>query len=454
MSRLLHSCRRNLILIALAASLAVGAAAVLESEKGSLVVSDADVQACEPVQQLSALKEELEAAQSPIMRQVFSWLFPFGPGWNSGASPTQQFGRTPWNVLHILVRTALPPPRSGDPEANDTRRRCCASLMCSVPNFILAFIPAQINPNTLNTMTAFAVRTLRGADDTPALFYRSRRAASDSIVRISVVRQTGGLLSDVFLHLVPHSFMGEHQDGGVHFVMVEEKRNILIGLGIFVGFASFFIMEKTLRVLGGGEDGAGHSHSHSHSHNSEPVAAQTNGHSTAVSAAGSTNGLKSRGSDKTGSHETNGNAVAETSEIPVAQTSKLSAYLNLFGDFVHNITDGLAYVASAKPWQPTFVLLNRALLTVLQHGRVLLLFAAHRGDDDPRMLCARDPPMRSPTIRFSTFMGIGIRNLSAAAEVESHASDLAAAIRQTAAGLLGTTVQLADLVRPSVPTSA
>ena len=28
----------------------------------------------------------------------------------------------------------------------------------SVPNFILAFIPAHINRNTLNTMTAFAVR--------------------------------------------------------------------------------------------------------------------------------------------------------------------------------------------------------------------------------------------------------------------------------------------------------
>jgi hypothetical protein len=27
-----------------------------------------------------------------------------------------------------------------------------------VPNFILAFIPAQINRDTLNTMTAFAVR--------------------------------------------------------------------------------------------------------------------------------------------------------------------------------------------------------------------------------------------------------------------------------------------------------
>jgi hypothetical protein len=41
--------------------------------------------------------------------------------------------------------------------------------------------------------------------------------------------QTGGLLSDVFLHLIPHAFMGEHQGAGVHFVMVEEKRNILIG---------------------------------------------------------------------------------------------------------------------------------------------------------------------------------------------------------------------------------
>ena len=41
--------------------------------------------------------------------------------------------------------------------------------------------------------------------------------------------QTGGLLSDVFLHLVPHSFLGEHQDDSIHFVMVEEKRNILVG---------------------------------------------------------------------------------------------------------------------------------------------------------------------------------------------------------------------------------
>ncbi len=45
-------------------------------------------------------------------------------------------------------------------------------------------------------------------------------------------------------------------------------------------------------------------------------------------------------------------------------------------------------------------------------------------------------------------MGIAIHNLSASAHVEDDVSlDLAAAVRQTAMGLLGTTVQLADLVR-------
>lgn len=57
----------------------------------------------------------------------------------------------------------------------------------------------------------------------------SARGSPTRAHRVCVALQTGGLLSDVFLHLVPHSFMGEHQDGGVHFVMVEEKRNILIG---------------------------------------------------------------------------------------------------------------------------------------------------------------------------------------------------------------------------------
>ncbi|OSD06422.1 Zinc/iron permease [Trametes coccinea BRFM310] len=378
MSPRLHSCRRTLLLFALAASIVVGTAAVLESEKAPLVVSDADVQACEPVQRLGALKEVLEAVQSPIMRQVFSWLFPFGPGWNS--------------VLGTFY-------------------------ISSVPNFILAFIPAQINPNTLNTMTAFA---------------------------------TGGLLSDVFLHLVPHSFMGEHQDGGVHFVMVEEKRNILIGLGIFAGFASFFIMEKTLRVLGGDEEGAGHSHSHSHTpSNGEP--SHANGHSTAVSASPNANGLKSRGGEKADASQANGNGVAKENENAAAQTSKLSAYLNLFGDFVHNITDGLAMAASfySSPLIGATTTLA-CFAHEIPHEIADYSILVRSGFTKKQAMQSQFLTAIGAFVRNGTFMGIGIRNLSATADVENHASDLAAAIRQTAAGLLGTTVQLADLVIPFV----
>ncbi|KAI0711976.1 ZIP-like iron-zinc transporter [Cerioporus squamosus] len=367
----LSSCRRTLLLIALAASLAVGTNIVAETEKAPLVVSNADVHGCAPIQQLSALKAELEAAQSPIMRTVFSWLFPFGPGWNS--------------VLGTFY-------------------------ISSVPNFILAFIPAQINPNTLNTMTAFA---------------------------------TGGLLSDVFLHLVPHSFMGEHQDGGVHFVMVEEKRNILIGLGIFIGFASFFIMEKTLRVLGG-EDEPGHSHSHSHAH-SNGSAEHANGHSTAVSAP-SVDGLKSRGTEKTEKHESNSNGVVQDGP---KQTSKLSAYLNLFGDFVHNITDGLAMAAS---FYSSPLIGATTTLACFAHE------IPHEIADYSILIRSGFTKKQAMQSQFltaigafvGTFMGIGIHNLSAAAEVESEVTNFAAALQQTAAGILGTTVQLADLVIPFV----
>ena len=48
---------------------------------------------------------------------------------------------------------------------------------------------------------------------------------------------------------------------------------------------------------------------------------------------------------------------------------------------------------------------------------------------------------------YSTFIGIGIHNLSSGGGVEDGtAVDLAAAVRQAASGILGTTVQLADLV--------
>ncbi|KAL0067882.1 hypothetical protein AAF712_005050 [Marasmius tenuissimus] len=96
-------------------------------------------------------------------------------------------------------------------------------------------------------------------------------------------------------------------------------------------------MEKTLRVLGGGEEGHGHSHSHAHPApriEEEPVGGSTGVDKTELKAR--------KRLDKPEQSATPNTLNGATQKGP----SKLSAYLNLFGDFVHNITDGLAMAAS------------------------------------------------------------------------------------------------------------
>ncbi|KAF9041061.1 Zinc/iron permease [Hymenopellis radicata] len=321
-------------------------------------ISTDDILQCPAVKELSAVKHAVEAEESPIMRKIFAVLFPFGPAWNS--------------ILGTFY-------------------------ISSVPNFILAFIPAEINGNTLNTMTAFA---------------------------------TGGLLSDVFLHLVPHSFMGEHQDPGVHFVMVEEKRNILIGLGIFSGFAAFFFMEKTLRVLGGGEED-GHSHSH-HSH--DPSIAQSSG----ASVSASTDGLRSRAKS-----ESNAEHVIEAPSHS-SGPSKLSAYLNLFGDFVHNIMAASFYASPLIGATTTLACFAHEIPHEIADYSILI-----------RSGFTKRQAMQSQFLTavgafVGTFIGIAVHNATSSGDVHEGGMNLAAGVRQDAPGLLGTTLKMADLVIPFV----
>ena len=84
------------------------------------------------------------------------------------------------------------------------------------------------------------------------------------------------------------------------------------------------MMEKTFRVLGDEEEGS--SHSHTHSHSPPEVKSSASGVSTEPNGE-----LRSRKKKENGS-------VKEASETEVIhKTSKLSAYLNLFGDFTHNM---------------------------------------------------------------------------------------------------------------------
>lgn len=101
-----------------------------------------------------------------------------------------------------------------------------------------------------------------------------------------------------------------------------------------MGFASFFIMEKTLRVLGSDDPSSGHSHSHSHSH-----APPTNSANSSAVDKSSKEGLRSR-TVETADKSINEDLSKESADAAPSsgsQVSKLSAYLNLFGDFVHNM---------------------------------------------------------------------------------------------------------------------
>ena len=91
-------------------------------------------------------------------------------------------------------------------------------------------------------------------------------------------------------------------------------------------------MDKTLRVLGGGEDV---SHGHPHSCSIAESVAQVSVQASGIASPASAGGLRSRGSEKPPPPA----SLQEDSSksISTNSLSKLSAYLNLFGDFVHNM---------------------------------------------------------------------------------------------------------------------
>jgi len=116
--------------------------------------------------------------------------------------------------------------------------------------------------------------------------FSSGEGHNSPILSLGQSLAAGGLLGDVFLHVVPHS-------GGSHDV----------GLWILLGFSVFLFTDMVLRSIGGHS----HSHGHGHDHDSDK---------------------KSDGDSPSGD--------AKTSTV----------LLNLTADALHNFTDGVAIGAS------------------------------------------------------------------------------------------------------------
>lgn len=143
------------------------------------------------------------------------------------------------------------------------------------PNLLLAFIPADIDVSSLSVLVAFAV---------------------------------GGLLGDVFMHLLPETFSQNafKLPNGKEVIAFDHVESVKLGSGMFVGFFLFFFIDKLMRIIEGSDEAEGSSHSHSHS------------------------------------------STATEKESKSAPKHSAAAYLNLVSDFTHNITDGLAIAGAFR----------------------------------------------------------------------------------------------------------
>lgn len=244
----------------------------------------------------------------------------------------------------------------------------------------------------------------------------------------------GGLLGDTLFHLLPEIFLGEDSPEHVRFVMVEPNRNLLLGVGIMVGFFTFVAMDKTLRIATGGE-GHDHSHGHSHADDSQSQAVTTGAQQT------SDNELKQRKPAATQQHDS---STSTKDEKEINPSVKLGGYLNLIADFTHNITDGLA-MSSSFYASPTI----GATTTVA----VFFHEIPHEVGDFALLVQSGFSKRKAMGAQFVTAVGAFLGTLIGIAvqELSGHGTDATSVGSDTpgaAAGLFGTSLTWGDMLLP------
>lgn len=256
----------------------------------------------------------------------------------------------------------------------------------------------------------------------------------------------GGLLGDTLFHLLPEIFLGEDSPEHVRFVLVEPNKNLLLGLGIMVGFFTFVAMDKSLRIATGGDGGHDH-HSHSHAHEHSQVPADSSETTVATGSKAqedstSSDGLKHRKSATATAPASESDTTDEPSK-EINASVKLGGYLNLIADFTHNITDGLA-LSSSFYASPTI----GATTTVA----VFFHEIPHEVGDFALLIQSGFSKQKAMGAQFvtavgallGTVIGITVQELGGS----NSANDSSNASANGSAGLLGTSLTWGDMLLP------
>jgi solute carrier family 39 (zinc transporter), member 7 len=156
---------------------------------------------------------------------------------------------------------------------------------------------------------------------------------SQYTLRVLLAFAVGGLLGDVFLHLLPHAAHADehHHD---HDSLQDEHHHShgSSGFWVLVGIMTFLIIEKTILCIGGSD------HGHSHAKKEEKIEASSDKDSEQLPQSS----LRRRNKQPKDNHASADQSPQHKIEEPKPSHSlAVSAYLNLAADFTHNFTDGM-----------------------------------------------------------------------------------------------------------------
>ena len=190
--------------------------------------------------------------------------------------------------------------------------------------------PVHSEPHTKNMVWFQALLSTAVIGLAPILILRfipndigGQNEKSQNILKTLLAYAVGGLLGDVFLHLLPHAMENHHHGEQGH----EHGSS---GLWVLTGILLFLVIEKCIIAC------SGSSHGHSHEKKLEVELSE-------IDQSEKKQNGKARNRHKGSS--TKENHSANSNKPPSSPSNKKtvapSAYLNFAADFTHNFTDGL-----------------------------------------------------------------------------------------------------------------